>query len=234
MRLDKFLCEMNIGSRSEVKELIRRGAVTVNGLPAKAADCKIHENADTVCVNGRQLFYQQYFYYMLNKPQGVISATEDKVSVTVMELLAPEDRRPDLFPAGRLDKDTEGFLLLTNDGGLAHRLLSPKRHVDKTYLVSIRHGLSKEEIQRLEQGVDIGEEHLTRPARVLPAAAENQILLTIQEGKFHQIKRMLKAVDNEVTALKRISFGPLTLDEDLQPGEYRPLTEEEVRILYGT
>ena len=232
MRLDKFLCEMNMGSRSEVKELIRRGAVTVNGLTAKEADCKIHENADMVCVRGQKLSYQRYFYYMLNKPQGLICATEDKMSPTVMELLAPQDRRLDLFPVGRLDKDTEGFLLLTNDGELAHRLLSPKKHVDKTYLVSIKHGLSGEEICRLEQGVDIGEERLTLPAKVLPTKAENQILLTIQEGKFHQVKRMMKAVDNEVTALRRISFGPLTLDEALQPGEYRELTEEEVKILY--
>lgn len=232
MRLDKFLCEMNKGSRSEVRALIRRGLVTVNGLPAKEADCRIDENADTVCVGGQPLSYRRCFYYMLNKPEGFICATQDKISATVMELLAPKDRRPDLFPAGRLDKDTEGFLLLTNDGELAHRLLSPKRHVDKTYLVSISHSLSEEEIRRLEQGVDIGEDRLTMPARVLPAEAENQLLLTIQEGKFHQVKRMLKAVGNEVTALKRISFGPLTLDEALQPGEYRELTEEEVKILY--
>lgn len=234
MRLDKFLCEMNIGSRSEVRELIRRGLVTVNGIPAKTADSRVDEDADTVCIKGQKLIFRRYFYYMLNKPKGLICATRDKISATVMELLAPKDRRPDLFPAGRLDKDTEGFLLLTNDGELAHRLLSPRKHVGKTYLVTMDHGLSGEEIQRLEQGVDIGEERLTLPARVLPAEAENQILLTIQEGKFHQVKRMLKAVDNEVTALKRVSFGPLALDEALRPGEYRELTQEEVTILYGT
>lgn len=234
MRLDKFLCEMNIGSRSEVKELIRRGQVTVNGIPVKTADSRIDEEADAVCVRGQKLSYQRYFYYMLNKPGGVICAARDNLFATVMELLAPEDRRQDLFSAGRLDKDTEGFLLLTNDGELAHRLLSPKKHVDKTYLVTMAHSLSGEEVQRLEQGVDIGEERLTLPARVSPAKAENQMLLTIQEGKFHQVKRMLKAVNNEVTALKRVSFGPLTLDEALQPGEYRELTEEEVKILYGT
>lgn len=234
MRLDKYLCEMNMGSRSEVRELIRRGLVTVNGLPAKTADSRVDEDADTVCIKGQKLIFRRYFYYMLNKPKGLICATRDKISATVMELLSPKDRRPDLFPAGRLDKDTEGFLLLTNDGELAHRLLSPRKHVDKTYLVTMEHGLSGEEIQRLEQGVDIGEERLTLPARVLPAEAGNQILLTIQEGKFHQVKRMLKAVDNEVTALKRVSFGPLALDEALQPGEYRELTQEEVTILYGT
>lgn len=233
MRLDKFLCEMNQGTRSRVKEFIRRGLVTVNGVTAKNADSKVDENTDIICVQGQRLCYQRFFYYMLNKPAGLVSATQDKLSATVMELLRPEDRRSDLFPAGRLDKDTEGFLLLTNDGELAHRLLSPKKHVDKTYRVSMEHGLSPEDIQKLEQGVDIGEDCLTLPAKVRQTE-ETVILLTIHEGKFHQVKRMLKAVDNGVTALKRISFGGLALDEALQPGEYRELTEDEVKILYGT
>lgn len=233
MRLDKFLCEMNIGTRSQVKDLIRRGLVTVNGIPVKNADGRVDEGEDAVCVRGQTVCYRKFFYYMLNKPTGLVSATRDKLSATVMELLRPEDRRPDLFPAGRLDRDTEGFLLLTNDGELAHRLLSPKRHVDKTYRVSMAHGLSAEDVLRLEQGVDIGEDRLTLPAKV-QQAEEKVILLTIQEGKFHQVKRMLMAVDNGVTALKRVSFGGITLDEALQPGEYRELTEEEVKILYGT
>lgn len=233
MRLDKFLCEMNQGTRSRVKELIRRGLVTVNGVTAKNADSRVDESTDIICVQGQRLCYQRFYYYMLNKPAGLISATQDKLSATVMELLRPEDRHAGLFPAGRLDKDTEGFLLLTNDGELAHRLLSPKKHVDKTYLVSIEHGLSPEDIQKLEQGVDIGEDCLTLPAKVRQTE-ETVILLTIHEGKFHQVKRMLKAVDNGVTALKRISFGGLALDEALQPGEYRELTEDEVKILYGT
>lgn len=233
MRLDKFLCEMNQGTRSGVKELIRRGLVTVNGVPAKSAGAKIDEGKDVVCVRGQALCYQRFYYYMLNKPAGLVSATRDKLSATVMELLKAGDRRPDLFPAGRLDRDTEGFLLLTNDGGLAHRLLAPKRHVDKTYRVSMEHGLSSEDAQRLERGVDIGEDGLTLPARV-QRQDEKVILLTIHEGKYHQVKRMLKAVDNGVTALKRISFGGLMLDEALQPGEYRELTEDEVKILYET
>lgn len=233
MRLDKFLCEMNLGTRSQVKDFIRRGLVTVNGVPAKSADSRVDEMADTICVQGQAINYQRFFYYMLNKPPGLVSATQDKISATVMGLLRPEDRRSDLFPAGRLDKDTEGFLLLTNDGELAHRLLTPKKHVDKTYRVSIEHRLSPEDIQKLEQGVDIGEDCLTLPAKV-QQIEEKVILLTLHEGKFHQIKRMLKAVGNGVTALKRISFGGLTLDEALQPGKYRELTEEEVKILYGT
>lgn len=233
MRLDKFLCEMNMGTRSQVKELIRRGVVTVNGVPAQNADSRVDEEKDTVCVRGEAVCYRRFFYYMLNKPAGLVSATRDRLSATVMELLRPEDRRADLFPAGRLDRDTEGFLLLTNDGALAHRLLSPKKHVDKTYQVIIDHGLTAEDVQKLEQGVDIGEDRPTLPARVQQTEG-TVILLTIREGKFHQVKRMLKAVDNSVTALKRISFGGIDLDENLQPGEYRELTEDEVKILYGT
>ena len=233
MRLDKFLCEANLGTRSQVKDLIRRGAVTVNDVSVKGAETRVDEETDIVCVQGRPVHYQKFFYYMLNKPPGIVSATRDKLSATVMELLRPEHRRSDLFPAGRLDKDTEGFLLLTNDGELAHRLLSPKKHVDKTYRVSIDHGLSEEDIHRLEQGVDIGEDCPTLPAKV-QQLEETVILLTIQEGKFHQVKRMLMAVDNSVTALKRISFGGITLDDTLMPGEYRELTKEEVKILYGT
>lgn len=231
MRLDKFLCEMNLGTRSRAKELIRRGQVTVNGHPVKNADAKVDELADRICVGGQECHYQRFYYFMLNKPAGMVSAVRDRISETVMECLRPEDRHADLFPAGRLDKDTEGFLLLSNDGELAHRLLSPKRHVDKTYLVRLEHALSLEEIQKLEQGVDIGEERLTLPAEVRQTARE-EILLTIREGKFHQVKRMMLAVGNGVRSLKRVSFGGIALDGELAPGAYRALTEEEVRILY--
>lgn len=233
MRLDKFLCELNLGTRSQVKDLIRRGVVTVNSVPVNNADARIDEEKDSVCVRGQAVCYQKFYYYMLNKPAGVVSATQDKLSATVMELLRPEHRRPDLFPAGRLDKDTEGFLLLTNDGGLAHRLLSPGKHAEKTYRVCMEHRLSPEDVQRLEQGIDIGEKRLTLPAKVRQTEDEKVILLTIQEGKFHQVKRMLQAAGNGVTALKRISFGGLALDDTLMPGEYRELTEDEVKMLDG-
>lgn len=231
MRLDRFLCEMNLGTRSQVKELVRRGLVTVNGSPVKDADQKVDELTDRICVRGQECHYQRFYYFMLNKPAGVVSAVRDRISETVMEGLRPEDRHGDLFPVGRLDKDTEGFLLLSNDGELAHRLLSPKRHVDKTYRVRLEHELSREEIQRLERGVDIGEERPTLPAEVRQTDTR-EILLTIREGKFHQVKRMLQAVGNGVRELKRVAFGGIALDDTLAPGEYRTLTEEEVAILY--
>ena len=232
MRLDKFLCELNIGSRNQVKELIRRGKISVNNTVVKTADLKIDEKKDIVCVQGQTLSYRKFYYYMLNKPAGVVSATQDNLSDTVIGLLRPEDRRADLFPVGRLDKDTEGLLLLTNDGALAHRLLSPGRHVDKTYHVTIEHALTAQDIQRLEQGVDIGEDEPTLPARVEILSPETELLLTIHEGKFHQVKRMLFAVNNLVTALRRTDFGGLKLDGTLAPGEYRPLSEEEVEVLH--
>lgn len=229
MRLDKFLCEMNIGTRSQVKNLIRQGQISVNGEIVKNADTKIAETKDKITYKGQLLAYQQFFYYMLNKPQGVVSATRDNTADTVVSLLGA-DKRDDIFPVGRLDKDTTGLLLLTNDGELAHKLLSPKKHVDKTYRVTIESPLTAEAIQALEQGVDIGEEKPTLPARVF-VESESVILLTIQEGKFHQVKRMLQAVDNQVMKLERISFGSLQLDRNLAPGAYRPLTENEINRL---
>ena len=231
MRLDKFLCEMEIGTRTQVKGYIRQGLVTVNGSPAAGAQQQINENTDAVCFRGQRIVYSRFVYYMLNKPAGVVSATEDKLSPTVLGLLKAEDRRDDIFPAGRLDKDTEGFLLLTNDGELAHRLLSPKRHVDKTYLVGIEVPLSPADISALESGVDIGDPTPTLPA-VVRQAGERSIFLTLREGRYHQVKRMLFAVGNHVTSLKRVSFGALTLDGQLAPGEYRALTEQEVHQLY--
>lgn len=230
MRLDKFLCEMNIGTRSQVKTYIKQGLVTVNGIPAKKPEDKIDEAKDVVCFKDKPLCFQAFRYFMLNKPDGVVSATQDNTAKTVLELL-PEHARKDLFPVGRLDKDTQGLLLITNDGDLAHKLLSPKKHVDKTYLVGIEYALSQEDIQRLEQGVDIGEEKLTLPAKV-EVLNDTQIYLTIHEGKFHQVKRMLQAVDNQVLTLKRTTFGSLTLDSNLAPGECRELTDEEVAYLY--
>ena len=204
MRLDKFLCELNIGSRSQVKTYVKQGLISVNGSVEKSPERKIDENKDVVSYRGEALHYQQDHYFMLNKPAGVVTATKDNVSKTVMDLLPPEFGK-NLFPVGRLDKDTEGLLLLTDDGDLAHRLLSPTKHVDKTYLVEIREPLSESGKTALENGVDIGEDKPTRPANVVVLNA-SQILLTIHEGKFHQVKRMLKAVDNEVLALKRVAL----------------------------
>jgi len=230
MRLDRYLCELNTGTRSQVREFIKKGLVSVNGQVIRLPDRKIEEQKDQVSFQGRPLTYQKYVYYMLNKPRGVVSATQDNTAGTVVELLAPE-RKKDLFPVGRLDKDTEGLLLLTNDGELAHRLLSPKKHVDKTYRVTAARALSEADIRQLEQGVDIGEDRLTLPAKV-EVLSENVIDLTIQEGKYHQVKRMLQAVNNQVTALKRIRFGKIALDEGLAPGEYRPLTPQEEKNLH--
>lgn len=230
MRLDRFLCEMGLGTRSQVKAFIRQGLVTVNGTAAGSGDMKVDELKDQVIFRGDALFYQEFYYYMLNKPQGVVSAVQDNTARTVVELLG-DKMRQDIFPVGRLDKDTEGLLILTNDGELAHRLLSPRKHVDKTYLVQTEHPLDREDIQRLKQGVDIGEERITLPARV-EELSECRILLTIHEGKYHQVKRMLQAVDNRVLGLKRIAFAGLMLDESLKPGEYRVLTEQEVEQLH--
>ena len=226
MRLDKFLCDMNIGTRSQVKTYVKQGLVTVNDTTVKSADMKIDENTDKIKFKGQTLSYQKFVYYMLNKPAGVVSATQDNTADTVVSLLG-EYSRTDIFPVGRLDKDTTGLLLLTNDGELAHMMLSPKKHVDKIYQVTIEHPLTEAEIQQLEQGVDIGEETLTLPAKV-KIIEERCILLTIHEGKFHQVKRMLQAVNNQVMALKRVGFGPLMLDQSLNSGAFRELTAKEV------
>ncbi len=231
MRLDKFLCEMNIGTRSQVKTIVKQGLITINGVTATKPEQKVDENKDTITFQGEVLNYQKYVYYMLNKPQGVVSATQDNTARTVLDLLPEELRRKDMFPVGRLDKDTEGLLLITNDGELAHNMLSPRKHVDKTYLVAIQLPLTNEAAAALEQGVDIGEEKLTAPAKV-KIIDDTHIHLTIHEGRFHQVKRMLKAVENEVTALKRLTFGALVLDEGLAQGEFRELTAQEVALIH--
>ena len=231
IRLDKFLADMGLGTRSEVKKEIHKGLVRVNGIPDRSPEYKLDIQKDLVEVNGRQISYAQQEYYMLNKPAGVVSATEDKKDMTVLDLIQ-EKQRKDLFPVGRLDKDTEGLLLITNDGLLAHQLLSPKKHVKKTYFVRVENPVSPEDIKILEEGVDIGEEKRTLPAEISCLSPEkNSLCLTIKEGKFHQIKRMFQAVDNKVLYLKRLSMGSLTLDETLAPGEYRPLTKEEIKRL---
>lgn len=238
IRLDKYLTEAGFGTRTQVKELIRRGCVTIDGETAKKPEMKIAEETAKVCVGGKPCAYQKYRYYMLNKPAGVVSATEDARDKTVLSFL-PGELTKGLFPVGRLDKDTVGLLLLTNDGGLSHALLSPKKHVPKTYLVQTAKPVLEEAMIKLENGVDIGEKKPTLPAKAEYANEEyaneetgkNEIYLTISEGKYHQVKRMLQAVDNEVTALKRISMGSLVLDETLAEGDFRELTKEEIEDL---
>ncbi len=229
IRLDKFLAQMNIGTRSEVKNVIKKGKVTVNGLVCKNADTKINENVDKICYENHEIMYEQFVYYMMNKPAGVISATKDDKDKTVLDLMG--DNKPnDIFPVGRLDKDTEGLLILTNDGELAHNLLSPKKHISKTYRVLTKEKITDRQLTSLQNGVDIGEKNLTQEA-VVEKIDEKEILLTIYEGKFHQVKRMLKAVDNEVVYLERLKMGQLSLDDTLDRGDFRKLTQEEILVL---
>lgn len=229
IRLDKFLCEAGAGSRSEVKLLIKKGRVTINGTVAKAPETKVDEKNDQVALDAQPLSYEKFVYYMLHKPAGVVTATRDNHEKTVMELLKDAPGK-DLFPAGRLDKDTEGLLLITNDGALSHRLLSPAKHVDKTYLVRTKAPVTDEMRRRLAEGVDIGDEKPTLPAKA-ELTEDGGLLLTVTEGRFHQVKRMLSAVGNEVVYLKRLSMGPLVLDGALSKGEYRALTPEEKAAL---
>lgn len=231
MRLDKFLCEMGVGTRSEVKACLKKGQVTVDGEVIKRPETKIDEQTSCICYLGQELVYEAVQYFLLNKPAGCVTATRDKLSETVMEFL-PENRRDDLFPVGRLDKDTEGLLLITNDGLLAHELLSPKKHVDKTYFAVVEGEVKEEHIGQFLEGLDIGDETLTMPAvlKILSSGAVSEIELTIQEGRFHQVKRMFEAVGCKVTYLKRISMGPLYLG-NLEPGQVRTLTAEEIEKL---
>ena len=234
MRLDKFLCETGFGTRSQVKEMLKKGQVTVNGVAAKKPEQKIDEHKDQITCQGKTASYEKYVYYMLHKPAGVVSATEDKREKTVLDLLKSEDRRDGIFPVGRLDKDTEGFLLLTDDGDLAHRLLSPRKHVDKTYYAKIAGSVTEAHIERFREGLDIGDEKKTLPAmlEILASKTEtSEIRITIHEGRFHQVKRMFEAVGCKVTYLKRLSMGAVALDETLAPGDYRPLNEKERELL---
>ncbi len=227
IRLDKYLCEMEAGTRSEVKAFIKKGRVTVNGETAKAPERKVDETRDTVTLDGHSFSYQKFFYYMLHKPAGVVTAVRDHHDQTVLDLLVDAPGK-DLSPVGRLDKDTEGLLLITNDGALSHRLLSPVKHVPKTYLVHTKRPVTSQMCEKLEAGVEIGDETPTAPAKTkLLSDTDCGLLLTITEGRFHQVKRMLQAVGNEVVYLKRLSMGTLVLDETLSKGSWRALTEEE-------
>lgn len=233
MRLDKFLCDMQIGTRSQVKDCIKKGNVSVNGVIIKNPDYKLDENTDNVSYMGKNVTYQSLYYYMLHKPMNVVTATKDSDNKTVMDLL-PDACGKNLFPVGRLDKDTEGLLLITNDGELAHNLLSPIKHVEKTYYAECSGKIDTARIHMLETGVDIGDEEPTSPAKVRLISQSDctyTIELTIMEGRFHQVKRMIQAVGGSVTYLKRLSMGSLSLDSDLPKGAYRSLTENEITRL---
>lgn len=234
IRLDKYLSEMGEGTRSEIKDMARKGRILVDGIPEKKTDRKINPEKNKVSVDGRWISYVQYEYYMLNKPQGVISATEDSRHETVVDLIH-ERKRDDLFPVGRLDKDTEGLLLITNDGELAHQLLSPKKHVDKIYYAKIKGKIPENAEEQMANGLVLSDGTPTLPARleIMKQGELSEILLTIHEGKFHQVKRMFETLGCCVVYLKRMSMGGLTLDQRLKPGEYRPLTVTEIEKLKG-
>lgn len=235
MRLDKFLVACAVGSRTEVKNLLKAGRVTVNGKKEKSAKLQIDEKIDGILFDGQVLEYEEFVYYMMNKPQGVISATEDPKHRTVLDLLDDLARSKEVFPVGRLDIDTHGLLLLTNDGKLAHALLSPKRHVDKTYLAQVKGIMTQEDVETFAKGIPL-KDFTCKPARleILSIDAEknqSQIRVTIAEGKFHQVKRMVAYCGKEVVDLQRLTMGTLVLDKNLQRGEWRRLTKEEIEVL---
>lgn len=238
IRIDKLLAHMGLGSRSEIKRAVKQGKVAVNGKAVKDSGLIVDPDVHEVAYEGKRVVYKEVVYLMLNKPPGVISATEDGRERTVIDLLAPEDRILAPFPVGRLDKDTVGLLLLTNDGQLAHELLSPRKHVDKTYIAHVLGDVGERDQQQFADGVTLDDGYVTMPA-VLSIESKEQrdddvvstISLTIKEGKFHQVKRMFESVGKKVIFLKRVSMGPLQLDHKLPEGSYRELTEEEVELL---
>lgn len=219
--------ESNILSRSECKAAAKKGRITVNGVTVKSSDTKIDDN-DILTLDGKEIVRRRFFYIMMNKPKGYVCSTDEAGEKSVLELLKAEDNAKNMFPAGRLDKDTVGFLLITNDGTLAHNLLAPKKHVEKTYFFKCRNKLSENDISVLENGVMMDGE-MTKPAIIQAIGTEGTI--TITEGKFHQIKRMFGYVNNEILYLRRLTFGGLKIDESLKEGEYRLLTDEEVYLL---
>lgn len=232
-RLDKFLCDSLNMTRKEAKEAVKKGKVTINGEVIKKPEFKLDADNDQVEFEHQPVIFEQFHYLMLHKPQGVVSATKDNHDQTVLDLIH-EDFRDKLFPVGRLDKDTEGLLLLTDDGMLAHELLSPKKHVDKVYFAKVAGSFTQEEMKRFREGLDIGNGERAKEASLEILKAEedqSEVLITITEGKFHQVKRMVKAVGSEVLYLKRLSMGPLKLDEELEIGTYRRLSEAELREL---
>ena len=235
MRLDKFLVACAVGSRTEVKNFLKAGRVTVNGKKEKSAKSQINEETDEIRFDGQKLDYEEFVYYMMNKPQGVISATEDPKHKTVLDLLDDYARAKEVFPVGRLDIDTHGLLLLTNDGKLAHALLSPKRHVDKTYLARINGVMTDADVETFAQGVPL-KDFTCQPAKLELVSIDREkeeslVRVTIAEGKFHQVKRMVAYCGKEVVVLQRLTMGTLTLDENLKCGEWRRLSKEELEGL---
>ncbi|OEK65466.1 16S rRNA pseudouridine(516) synthase [Staphylococcus equorum] len=229
MRIDKFLANMGVGTRTEVKQLLKKGNVTVNDKKEKSPKTQINPETDIVSVNETQIQYIDKIYLMLNKPKGYLSATEDNNQQTVIDLV-DEFRYLELFPVGRLDKDTEGLLLITNDGQFNHQLMSPTKHVSKTYEVISEKTITKNDIESFKTGIELNE-GLAKPAQLVEGDEKNKSFVTIYEGRYHQVKRMFHAIDNEVLALKRISIGDLKLDSALAPGEFRHLTQQDFKQL---
>ena len=229
MRLDKFIVESGLASRSEIARSARNGAITVNGLVVRKASVHIDPTADEIAYCGKTVVYREFSYIMLNKPDGYVSATDDDRFPTVLSLLPDELQKIGLFPCGRLDKNTFGLMILTNNGPLSHKLLAPKNHVSKKYRFTVKFPLSDEDVKRLEAGVDIGG-YFTAPCRV-ELTDEKNGFITLTEGKYHQIKLMAEAVHNQITYLERVAFGPITLDESLERGKWRYLTDEEQEML---
>lgn len=228
MRIDKFLSNMGIATRTESSKAARSGSILVNGIPIKKADIHIDPEKDVVTYCGRVVEYRKYTYILMNKPNGVVSATEDGKDKTVIDLLPEELQKLNLFPCGRLDKHTLGLVMLTDDGDLAHRLLSPKHHVKKKYYFESKYPLSDEEIIYLEKGATLEDGYETKPSQIELSENKKSGYITLVEGKYHQIKRMLESVNNKITYLERVTFGPLTLDNNMDRGQWRFLTREEI------
>ena len=229
MRLDKFIVESGLATRTEVAKAARSGAITVNGNVVRKAGQHIDPTADEIKYCGKVVIYREFTYVMLNKPTGYVSSTDDDKSPTVLTLLPAELQKIGLFPCGRLDKNTLGLMILTNNGPLSHKLLAPKNHVSKKYRFAVKFLISDDDVSALESGVDIGG-YVTAPCKV-EMVGEKEGYITLTEGKYHQIKLMAEAVHNQITYLERVTFGPITLDEDLERGQWRHLTEEEQELL---
>ena len=228
MRLDKFLSNMGVGTRTEVKQLLKKSSIKVNDKIEKSPKSQVNPNQDKITVDGKVIEYVDYVYIMLNKPKGYVSATFDDINQTVIDLIT-DYRHLDIFPVGRLDKDTEGLLLITNDGQFNHNLMSPSKHVSKTYQVISKYTVKNEDIITFEKGIELSDGKV-KPAQ-LEKLDDKLSLVTIYEGKYHQVKRMFHSIDNEVLELKRLKISNLTLDENLKAGEYRLLTPEELKLL---